>query len=83
MTKSQRYADKLVNGRWILIKFHEIKEGDIFRIFEKNGDPVYSIEGDTVFEAASDAFYFAEENTYAVRYKGLMREWKIERSWDE
>jgi hypothetical protein len=41
---------------WHDIEFKELKDGDIYRMFESTGEPVKDNNGETEFVADSDAF---------------------------
>jgi hypothetical protein len=44
------------NLYWHDIDFKDIKEGNIFRMFESTGEPVYDNKGETEFVADCDAY---------------------------
>lgn len=44
------------NSNWHDIDFKDLKENDIFRMFEPTGEPVVGNHGTTEFVAYSDAY---------------------------
>lgn len=44
------------NLYWHDIDFKELKDGNIFRMFESTGEPVCNPEGETEFIATCDAY---------------------------
>ena len=36
---------------WLKIPFEQLKEGDVFRMFESSGEPVVGMDGGVIFEA--------------------------------
>ena len=78
MYECTRYAAKIINGRWVDIPFQQIKEGDVFRIFERSGDPVTDQEGNAVFTATSDAYINQVAQAYAVNIAAVMQSIKTE-----
>lgn len=60
----ERFTQRKVNGLWEDIKFRELKDGDIFRLFEPDGTPV--VDKDiAVFTTTCDAF-LNEDNIWTV-----------------
>ena len=51
-----RIVERYEDGAWIDISFDELKEGDIFRLFESVGEPVVDDDGCTTWKAASDVY---------------------------
>jgi hypothetical protein len=51
------------NGRFVRRKFSSIKKGDLFRVFEEDGSPVWDAQH--VFTAHTDA-YLNENDIYEV-----------------
>lgn len=51
-----RKVELLKDGEWIEIEFYELKEDDIFRMFESTGEEVYNNNGENILVALSDAF---------------------------
>ena len=60
-----RTAMILKHGVWTNIHPLEIKEGDIFRMFEDDGEPIYDKSGDMDMVAIEDA-YEDENGIYTV-----------------
>src|SRR5687767_4732709 len=52
----ERYAEVLKDSEWVKIPFKDLREGDIFRLFESDGTPVESDTGVLMGRATSDAF---------------------------
>lgn len=36
---------------WLKIPFEQLKQGDVFRMFESSGEPVVGMDGGVIFEA--------------------------------
>lgn len=52
----KRIAEKYDNGKWRVIDFVEIVEGDRFRLFESTGEAVIDKKGKREWVAASKVF---------------------------
>ena len=59
-----RKVEKLLYGSWIEVRLKDLRKGDIFRMFEGDGEqePVMDINNDIIFIASSDP--------YKVEYEG-------------
>jgi hypothetical protein len=51
-----REVYKCIEGKWVSIKFEDIKKGDCVKLFEVDGSPVEKKDGSNIFVADSDAF---------------------------
>jgi hypothetical protein len=66
--KNSRVAWKITNNGWVkLDSMLEIKKGDIFKMYEENGDYVL-INGEQFFIATADATV-EEDGLYSVQYR--------------
>jgi hypothetical protein len=52
----QRKCEILKSNTWKEIDFKDLKENDIFRLFEPTGESVKDIDGSTKFAAMCDAY---------------------------
>lgn len=52
------------NNCWEDCKFKDLKEGDIFKIYD-NGEPVFGLQGKITFIATSDA-YIGYDDEYTI-----------------
>ncbi|WP_342532718.1 hypothetical protein MHB40_14755 [Lysinibacillus sp. FSL K6-0057] len=59
---------KQVNEEFVECEMKEIKKGDLFKMFEPNGDNVVNKYGEDVFTATSNAY----------RYKGKIYQVDVE-----
>lgn len=51
-----RKVELLKDGEWIEIEFYELKEDDIFRVFESTGEEVRNDHEENILVALTDAF---------------------------
>jgi hypothetical protein len=40
---------------WVVVRFNDIQQGDVFALYERNGDPVENSEGGFINIALADA----------------------------
>ncbi|MBK5243181.1 hypothetical protein [Clostridium sp.] len=52
----QRICEILKSNTWKEIKFEDLKENNIFRLFEGDREPVVGLDGSTKFAAECDAY---------------------------
>ena len=53
--KNTRQVQRLVNGKWLNTKFESLKEGDIIRFFEPNGEIIKNTYGEK-FKVLSEPY---------------------------
>jgi hypothetical protein len=63
--REDRMAFIEINGKWTMIPFRALKEGNLFRLYEANGVLISDKNGVTEFMAMSDAY--EEEGKWQVR----------------
>lgn len=73
----QRRVEKYINGKWVDIKFEDLKNDDIFKLFESTNEPVLGLKEFTVFYATSDA-YINKDNIWCIDTKENQRYEKCE-----
>ena len=61
-----RSTQVLRNNEWGNINFTELKNGDIFRLFEPDGKVVRDKLGDDEFMAVSDPYLYKDEQTWMI-----------------
>lgn len=54
--RKRKVERKNFNNRWEEIDFYELKERDVFRMFEPTGEPVIGVNGDMNFVAISNPY---------------------------
>lgn len=52
---------------WMDFPFDRVCRGDLFRLFEENGKPVYDQDNNTIFEAVDGAFLDSNDH-WKIRY---------------
>jgi hypothetical protein len=63
-----RKVEILKSGEWKEVAFPDLKDGDIFRMFEPNGDPVISNVDGTIHWKVAGEPYLNEENIWTVQH---------------
>ena len=53
------------NCKWDAINFEDLKKGESFRMFEKDGETVFDLSGNTVFYSISEP-YKNNEGIWAI-----------------
>lgn len=66
---NNRICQIKVNNEWKEIKFKDLKEDDIFRLFESTGEQVFGDNNQTEFIASSNAF-LNEDDIWSVNILG-------------
>lgn len=62
-----RYAKVLKSdGKWHLVNFDSLKEGDIFKLYEPDGKLVKDKKKNFVFKAKSDAFKIKNSDNSSI-----------------
>jgi hypothetical protein len=51
-----RRVEKLVDGQWVQVRMLELKDGDVFRLFEPNGEPVVDGKDVSEWQVEGDAY---------------------------
>ncbi len=51
-----RKIEVLKDLKWQEVQFYELREGDIFRMFESTGESVLNTDGQTIFYASTNPF---------------------------
>lgn len=58
-----RTTEVFKNEKWNKIDFHNLKEFDVFRLFEPDGKPVIDCKGKYIFVATSDIYQNGDIDT--------------------
>lgn len=61
-------TQRKIDSEWQDIKFEELKDGDIFRMYKSTGELVIDRDGDFEFMADNDA-YVNENGIYEVKIR--------------
>lgn len=62
MLNITRTAHIFKDNAWHITPFEKLKKGDIFRLFEEDGEPVHNNDGSVISIAMSDVFKVKNEN---------------------
>ena len=57
---------QVFNREWVETEFGAVKKGDIFRLFESDGQPVKGNQGETEFIALKDAVPCEPEDNFSI-----------------
>ena len=63
---SRRRVQVLKGDSWVDMSMCDLKKGDMFCVYEENGDPVFDEEGSSVFTAVNDAYPDSEDEDGVV-----------------
>lgn len=69
--KADRLAKRLVKKRWSDITYEHLREGDVCRLFEKDGTPIKNAEGKTDFVVMADPMPYTNELGIATWILGI------------
>jgi hypothetical protein len=60
-----RKVERKVGDGWEEVKFHELKKGDHFKLYDDDTGPVYE-DGSKVYIATSDTYPGSPEGDYGI-----------------
>ena len=62
------------NEIWEDVEFKSLKTGDIFVLYENNGDLVRDVNEECMFQAISNAYLSDDNKTYRISYSTYVSE---------
>jgi len=71
MTEEYRKIKILLDGVWTGISYRHLTKGSMFRMFERDGEPVADINGRTDFLAVSDSY--EKDGLWTIEVEALIK----------
>jgi magnesium-transporting ATPase (P-type) len=66
-------------GKWTKINFSELKDGDVFRLFESDGAIVADDHGCEIFKAKGDTYIDKKSGVLAICIAAALLESEVEK----